>query len=67
MLEILVSLELFKEKLFAAVLTKVKLSNGSFLVQGKVMTSFTNQEEKDIKLDKVAPFLLKDELQKRWK
>lgn len=48
-----------------AALTNVKLSNGSFLVQGKVLTSFTNKEEKDIKLDKVVPFLLQDELQKR--
>ncbi|PIF46267.1 putative intracellular protease/amidase [Chryseobacterium sp. 52] len=48
-----------------AALTNVKLSNGQFLVQGKVLTSFTNNEEKSIKLHKVVPFLLQDELQKK--
>lgn len=48
-----------------AALTNIKLSNGQFLVQGKVLTSFTNKEEKEAELDKVVPFLLQDELQKK--
>jgi putative intracellular protease/amidase len=48
-----------------AALTNVKLSNGRFLVQDKVLTSFTNKEEKYIKLHKVVPFLLEDELEKK--
>lgn len=48
-----------------AALTNVKLSNGRFLIQGKVLTSFTNKEEREIELDKVVPFLLQDELQKK--
>lgn len=48
-----------------AALTNIKLSNGEFLVKGKVLTSFTNKEEKYIKLHRVVPFLLQDELEKK--
>lgn len=48
-----------------AALRNVKLSNGQFLVQGKVLTSVSNKEEKEAEMDKVVPFLLQDELEKK--
>src|SRR5436190_18302146 len=36
--------------------------NGSPLVQGKRVTGFTNDEEKEVQLTRVVPFLVEDEL-----
>jgi len=41
-------------------LVNVKLSNGSYLVSGKKLTAFTNEEEKQLALDEIHPFLLQD-------
>lgn len=47
-----------------AALVKVKDENGQPLVKGKTVTGFSNTEEEAVKLTKVVPFLLEDELQK---
>ena len=46
-------------------LLNVKLRNGEHLVKGKHINSFTDDEEREVKLDKVVPFLLETELKKR--
>lgn len=46
-------------------LINVKLSNGEYLVKGKRLTSFTNNEERATKQDKVVPFLLESTLKER--
>lgn len=43
-------------------LVNIKLSNGKYLVDGKKITAFTNEEEIAVKLDKVVPFLLETKL-----
>lgn len=45
-----------------SVLLNVKDEDGEFLVKGKRVTGFSNTEEKAVKLDKIVPFLLEDEL-----
>jgi putative intracellular protease/amidase len=45
-----------------SVLLNVKDEDGEFLVKGKKVTGFSNTEEKAVKLDKIVPFLLEDEL-----
>ncbi len=45
-----------------AALIKVKDENGEALVKGKMVTGFSNAEEEAVKLTKVVPFLLEDEL-----
>jgi putative intracellular protease/amidase len=45
-------------------LLKVKLPNGDFLVKGRNVTGFSDTEEAAVKLTKVVPFLLEDELKK---
>ena len=45
-----------------AALVKVKDENGDALVKGKTVTGFSNTEEEAVKLAKVVPFLLEDEL-----
>ena len=45
-----------------AALVNVKAKNGELLVKGKHLTSFSNTEEEAVKLTKVVPFLLEDEL-----
>jgi putative intracellular protease/amidase len=45
-----------------AALIKVKDENGEALVKGKTVTGFSNAEEEAVKLTKVVPFLLADEL-----
>ncbi len=45
-----------------SVLLNVKDENGNFLIKGKKVTGFSNSEEKAVKLDKIVPFLLEDEL-----
>jgi putative intracellular protease/amidase len=47
-----------------AALVNVKAENGEPLVKGKHLTSFSNTEEEAVKLTKVVPFLLEDELTK---
>lgn len=46
-------------------LVNVTLSDGKALVEGKRLTSFTNSEERNVKLDQVVPFLLEDEFKAR--
>lgn len=43
----------------------IKLSNGSYLVDGKQVAGFSNEEEKAVKLESVVPFLLEDRLIER--
>jgi putative intracellular protease/amidase len=47
-----------------AALVNVKMKNGEPLIKGKQLTSFSNTEEEAVKLTKVVPFLLEDELRK---
>jgi len=47
-----------------AALVNVKAKNGEPFVKGKELTSFSNTEEAAVKLTKVVPFLLEDELTK---
>lgn len=43
-------------------LVNVKLASGQYLVDGKRVAAFTNDEERAVGLDKVVPFLLADAL-----
>ena len=45
-------------------LLKAKLPNGDPLIKGKKVTGFSDTEEAVVKLTKVVPFLLEDELKK---
>lgn len=45
-------------------MVNVKAENGQALVKGKHLTSFSNTEEEAVKLTKIVPFLLEDELKK---
>ena len=45
-------------------LIKVKAPNGEPLVKGKEVTGYSNTEEEAVKLTKVVPFLLEDEIKK---
>ena len=47
-----------------AALLKVKAPEGEPLVKGKEVTGFSDSEEEEVKLTKVVPFLLEDELKK---
>ncbi len=46
------------------VLRHVKSSDGTPLVQGRIVTGFTNSEEAAVQLTDVVPFLVEDELTK---
>lgn len=46
-------------------LVNIKLSNGEYLVNGKSVASFTNEEEKAVGLNNVVPFLLESKLIER--
>ena len=46
-------------------LVNIKLSNGKYLVDGKKVNAFTNEEEIAVKLEDVVPFLLEDKLIER--
>ncbi len=48
-----------------AALVNVKLSDGSYLVQGKEVSAFTNEEEDKVGLTEVVPFLLASKLEER--
>ncbi|WEK69705.1 MAG: type 1 glutamine amidotransferase domain-containing protein [Candidatus Chryseobacterium colombiense] len=46
-------------------LVNIKLNNGKYLVDGKKINAFTNEEESEVKLTNVVPFLLEDQLKER--
>jgi putative intracellular protease/amidase len=46
-------------------LVNVKLPNGDYLVAGKTVNSFTNEEEAAVELTEVVPFLLESKLIER--
>lgn len=46
-------------------LVSIKLSDGKYLVDGKKINAFTNEEETAVKLEKVVPFLLESKLIER--
>ncbi|MEO8900405.1 MAG: type 1 glutamine amidotransferase domain-containing protein [Polyangiaceae bacterium] len=46
-------------------LVNVRLSDGGYLVAGKAVTAFTNDEERAVKLEQVVPFLLETRLVER--
>jgi putative intracellular protease/amidase len=48
-----------------SVLVNLKLSDGSYLVAGKRVAAFTDEEERAVQLDKVVPFLLASTLVSR--
>ncbi len=46
-------------------LVNIKLGNGKYLVDGKKINAFTNEEESEVKLTNVVPFLLEEKLKQR--
>ncbi|CAH0283497.1 Molecular chaperone Hsp31 and glyoxalase 3 [Chryseobacterium sp. Bi04] len=46
-------------------LVNIKLNNGKYLVDGKRINAFTNEEESEVKLTDVVPFLLENKLKER--
>lgn len=48
-----------------AALVNVKAANGQYLVSGKAITSFTNEEESEAKMTEHMPFLLENKLVER--
>lgn len=46
-------------------LVNIKLSDGTYLVAGKEVAAFTNEEEKAVGLENVVPFMLADKLEER--
>jgi putative intracellular protease/amidase len=48
-----------------AALVNARLSSGAFLVEGKEISSFTDEEEIAVKLEKVVPFALESTLRAR--
>lgn len=48
-----------------AALVNIKLSTGAYLVDGKTVSSFTNEEEAAVGLTEVVPFLLESQLRER--
>ena len=48
-----------------AALVNLKLSNGEYLVKGKQVAAFTDDEERAAKLDRVVPFMLETALRQR--
>ncbi|NMH28031.1 type 1 glutamine amidotransferase domain-containing protein [Flavobacterium sp. SE-s28] len=46
-------------------IVNIKLSNGKYLVDGKRVSGFTNEEEKAVKLENIVPFLLESKLIER--
>ncbi|WET49004.1 type 1 glutamine amidotransferase domain-containing protein [Chryseobacterium indologenes] len=49
----------------SAGLVNIKLRNGKYLVDGKKINAFTNEEESAVKLTDVVPFLLENKLKER--
>lgn len=48
-----------------AALVNIKLSDGTYLVAGKTVSAFTNEEEAAVGLTEVVPFLLESKLRER--
>jgi putative intracellular protease/amidase len=48
-----------------AALVNVRLSDGRYLVAGKEVAAFTDEEEAAVKLEKVVPFALESTLRER--
>ena len=48
-----------------AALVSIKWSDGTYLVSGKKVTGFTDDEERKIKIEDYVPFLLETELRNR--
>ena len=48
-----------------AALINLKLSNGEYLVKGKQVAAFTDEEERAVQLEKVVPFMLESALRQR--
>lgn len=48
-----------------AALVNIKLSNGEYLIKGKKVNGFTNDEERAKHLDHIVPFLLESKLRQR--
>ncbi len=46
----------------ASALVDIKMNDGSYFVKGKNLTSFTNSEEKEIKMEDEMPYLLESKL-----
>ncbi len=46
-------------------LVNIKLNSGKYLVDGKKINAFTNEEESEVKLTNVVPFLLENRLKER--
>ena len=46
-------------------LLNIRLNDGGYLVEAKKVNSFTNEEEVEVGLDKVVPFLLESKLEER--
>lgn len=46
-------------------LVNIKLSDGSFLIAGKKVNGFTNEEETIVGLTDVVPFMLEDKMKER--
>jgi len=46
-------------------LVTIKLNNGKYLVDGKKISAFTNEEEAAVQLTDVVPFLLEDQLKEK--
>ncbi len=46
-------------------LINLKLSNGKYLIEGKRVNGFTNEEEEAVKLTNIVPFLLEEKLKER--
>ena len=48
-----------------AALVNVKRNNGEYLVRNMFVAAFTNEEEKEVGLERVVPFMLADRLEER--
>ena len=48
-----------------AAFVNVKLSDGSWLVNGKTLSTFTDEEERAVEKDSIVPFLLEEKLKER--
>jgi putative intracellular protease/amidase len=46
-------------------LVDVRLPGGKYLIEGKEINSFTDAEEREVKKDKIVPFLLESRLRER--
>lgn len=46
-------------------LVNIKLSDGKYLLEGKKVNGFTNEEERAVQLDTIVPFLLEDKMIER--